>query len=165
MLKIERLKECLRYDAAFGRFYALKPLGARGVGKEAGSVNSIGYRYVSIDRVTYLEHRLVWFYCYGEWPKCDIDHINGDKKDNRIENLRLATVSQNCFNTKISKRNTSGFKGVDYHKPTKKWRAAIKISGKNYHIGLFATAEEAGAAYAEFAKKAHGEFYNSVKAP
>lgn len=87
-----------------------------------------------------------------------IDHINGNRLDNRRENLRLATNSQNAMNQGKRKNNTSGFKGVSWHKPNKKWLAHIRLNSKTIHLGLYTTRELAYAAYCDACVKLHGEF-------
>ena len=86
------------------------------------------------------------------------DHINGDTLDNQRRNLRPATRSQNGANARISKRNTSGFKGVSWHKQVKKWVAKIRVNRKLLHLGLFVSAEDAARAYDAAALKYFGEF-------
>jgi len=88
----------------------------------------------------------------------EIDHINGDKLDNRRENLRSATRSQNKMNSGKPKNNTSGYKGVCWYKRGNKWRAQIGINGKLKHLGYFEDKEEAAKAYKKAAEKYHGEF-------
>lgn len=87
------------------------------------------------------------------------DHINGDKLDNRRSNLRIATRSQNSWNSKkLRKHNTSGFKGVSWHKRNQMFHAEIRAFGKHYHLGNFKTAEEASSAYKDASIRLHGEF-------
>jgi len=87
-----------------------------------------------------------------------VDHINGDKLDNRKCNLRICTQAQNCCNSKKQKNNTSGYKGVCWHTTRKKWFSSIKYNKKNISLGYFNTPEEAYAAYCKAAKELHGEF-------
>lgn len=89
-----------------------------------------------------------------------VDHINGDTLDNRRENLRFASASQNALNKSVRSDNTSGYKGVSYWTTGGKWKATTCVDGKTHHIGFFNTAEEAYAAYCKKAKELHGEFYN-----
>lgn len=88
----------------------------------------------------------------------EIDHINGDTLDNRKENLRLATHAQNKHNRGKLKNNTSGIKGICWHKDRRKWHARIGIDGKRIHLGLFPTKELASQAYKDAAKKYHKQF-------
>lgn len=88
------------------------------------------------------------------------DHINGNKLDNRRENLRPATKAQNAYNQSKNKSNNSGFKGVHWEELRGKWRARIKIEGRNKHLGYFDTKEEAAAAYKAVATLLHGEYYS-----
>lgn len=113
---------------------------------------------VGIQNKIFWAHRIIWAMQTGEWPDKQIDHINEDPSDNRWCNLRLATKAQNMRNVTLHKSNTSGHKGVGFHKPRNKWRAYIKADGKNYHLGLFSTKEEAIQARIKAAKNLHGVF-------
>lgn len=90
----------------------------------------------------------------------EVDHIDCDGLNNRRENLRLATPEQNKFNKGKYRRNSSGFKGVSWHKRQKKWTAQIQVNKNKIHIGSFDTPEEAHRAYCDAAQKYHGEFAN-----
>ena len=96
----------------------------------------------------------------GSLPGVEVDHRDGDGLNNRRNNIRLASSSQNRCNRKAPSTNTSGFKGVSFHKSAMKWRATICLAGKSKHIGAFDTPEAASAAYIEAAKRLHGEFAN-----
>jgi hypothetical protein len=130
-------------------------------GRKVGSIVNKGrkkyVRTVMFDR-EFLVHRLVWLWVTGHNPRPRhvIDHINGDGTDNRIENLREVTHTQNLWNTKLSIRNTSGYKGVNKQKD--KWEASIMASGKRHRLGLFDTPKDASEAYQEASKKYQGEF-------
>jgi hypothetical protein len=124
----------------------------------AGGVISRGYRGVGIDGQRYLEHRLVWFYVHGVWPADQIDHINGDRSDNRISNLREASQSQNNGNCRKRGNNVSGYTGVFWNTRHAKWQAQIAMNGRNNYIGLFSDIEEAVAARKAAAKRIHGDF-------
>lgn len=126
-------------------------------GKEAGYVKKNGYMYVTIDGNQQLVHRIIYQMHHNELPKC-VDHINGDKSDNHIENLRSATYSQNSHNYKVSRVNTSGVKGVSLHKATGKWRAQIKHEGVGKHLGYFQTIDAAAEAVKQARIELHGEF-------
>lgn len=109
---------------------------------------------------TQLMHRLIMDAPEGS----RIDHVNGDKLDNRRRNLRFATRSQNAMNKGKPKNNTSGFKGVSWYKKAKKWCARIKVNGKTIHLGLFAEIKIAARAYDAAARELHGEFaYTNFK--
>lgn len=130
------------------------------VGDEAGDISpSTGYRRVCINRKRYSVHRIIWLYVYGHMPTSVIDHINMIRDDNRIENLRLATHSENHWNIGKYKNNTTGFKGVTWCKTNKKFKSQIRIKGKTFNLGSFDDPELAAKAYQDFALKHHGDFY------
>ena len=132
----------------------------RAAGKIAGTgaESEKGRINVGFQGKTYKAHILAWVCQTGEWPTHQIDHINEDPSDNRWANLRAATKSQNMRNITKIKSNTSGHKGVGFHKETKKWRAYIKADGISYHLGLFPSKEDAIKAYKDAATKLHGVF-------
>lgn len=106
--------------------------------------NPLKYRYISINRKIYRMHRLIWLYAYGSLPKDkDIDHINGNGLDNRLDNLRLVTRQENAKNRKITANIKYKVFGISFYKPLKKWRAAIKNNGILEHIGYFEMKDEA----------------------
>ena len=120
------------------------------VGAEAGSLNNYGYLRVGIEGRRYLVHRLIWLIENGGVDSSlQIDHINGDRADNRISNLRLVSHRENGQNRKDKRENTksSRFVGVSFDKHAGKWKSCIKINGKNKHLGLFTSEEEAHQAY------------------
>ena len=129
------------------------------IGQIAGTLNK-GYSQIIIDHKIYQSHRLAWFYVYGYWPNV-IDHINGKPNDNRISNLRDVSRAENSRNAKTPSTNTSGVKGVNWHKAKQKWRAVINIDGhKNKHLGYFDNLEEAKQFMENERIKLHGEFAN-----
>jgi hypothetical protein len=130
----------------------------RYAGTLAGSLNGDGYRCIMIDGRDYKAHRIACLYVSGEWPVAQIDHVNERKADNRFVNLRKATASENKRNSKRHVDNTSGFKGVGWHKQRGKWRAQIMLCGCCHHLGYFVTPEAAHAAYCEASARLHGEF-------
>jgi len=131
------------------------------INDKAGYLHPSGYLLVSINCQKYPVHRIIWCYHFGSIPsKLEIDHIDGNKKNNMIENLRLATHSQNKSNNKRAQRNSkSNILGVSWCKISSKWRATIQINSKQKHLGVFANQEDAVAArraaelqyFAEFA--------------
>lgn len=104
-------------------------------------------------------HQVVWCSFYGEWPNTDIDHINGDKSDNSINNLRSATKAQNQANRGVQKNNTSGYKGVSFKREKGKWCAKINVKGKSIHLGYFDSASEASDAYISASLIHNGDFH------
>ena len=157
-LSQELLKEHFEYRD--GHLWWVKPrTRSVKVGQQFGSYHPEGYRKGKLKGKFYREHRLVWLYHYGAWPKDQIDHINGVKDDNRIENLRECTHQQNQFNKK-SWGKTSPYKGVYWYKQRKKWRAQYKHKGKLYYLGLFETGEEAAEAYRKATEHLHKEYAN-----
>jgi len=124
------------------------------VGMVAGRKTTDGYITISINNVEYLAHRLAWLYVHGELPDTGIDHKDLDKANNRISNLRTANKSQNAGNCGIYSHNTSGVKGVGWHKSARKWRVHIG----NSHIGLFTDMQDAIDARYKAEKEYFGEF-------
>ena len=127
------------------------------IGDKAGTSHPNGYRYISVDSKTYAEHRLVYMYHFGECPKI-IDHINRNKSDNRIENLRSATKQENCRNRDINNTNKSGIRNVCWHKQSKKWCVQLAIDGKCVTIGRFKDIELAELVAVEARNKYYKEF-------
>jgi len=120
----------------------------------AGCIHGSGYKVVTIKSKTYKLHRIIWIMLFGEIPKgFYLDHINGNKIDNRLENLRLATNNQNQQNRPAPKNSSSGYRGVTWHKVANKWMARICHEKKRMTIGFFDTAEDAYEAYKQEAKK------------
>ena len=133
--------------------------------KEVGCLNKqLGYKVVRIDNTLYYSHRLAWFLYYGSWPTNSIDHINGDKSDNSLTNLREATTQENMRNLKKRCGTSSIYKGVTWCKRKKKWKAQIRFEGKNLHLGYFFEEEGAAKHYNEVVYKFHKEFsvFNEV---
>lgn len=159
MLTQENLKALFSYDLETGLFTWRVDKGSRGkAGAEAGGLHSSGYKFIRIDGRLYRCHRLAWLYVYGDWPKDQIDHINGVRSDNRIVNLREATNKQNSLNRKANANNKCGCKGVHFESFTNKWKAQISIDGKNVNLGRFADIDKAVEAYKKASRKYHGEF-------
>lgn len=157
------LKEFLFYDDKTGIFTWIKDSGKKKLaGKVAGYMDKKGYWSLSVMGRQVRAHRLAWLYVHGFFPDCQIDHRNGVKTDNKIENLRLATNQLNQFNIGMSKNNSSGFKGVCFVERNQMWRAKIMINGKTICLGYHMTAERASMAYKLAAYFHHKDFYFST---
>jgi hypothetical protein len=115
-------------------------------GAVAGADSDQGYRSISIDDRPHRAHRLAWLIMHGEWPVDQLDHINGDRADNRISNLRDVGHTENCRNAATPRNNTSGVVGVRQRKATGKWEAKIKVDYRTIHLGYFANLADAIAA-------------------
>ena len=140
----QRLRDLLDYDPLTGVFTRLHP--ARCLGRVAGGLDARGYRYISVGGRSYAAHRLAWLHTYGAWPAQMIDHINGVKSDNRLNNLRDVSNAQNMQGArKPSRRSASGLLGVT--RGPYKWHAELTIDGKRKWLGAFATPELASEAY------------------
>lgn len=156
------LKSMLHYDAPTGVFrwrYStsrrIKPWSIAGVPTQRQ-----GYIKITISNKSYLAHRLAWLYVKGEMPEHHVDHINGEKSDNRIENLRLANNITNHWNEPLRSSNKSGHKGVHWNKQAKKWDACCRANGRQISAGRFARLEDAVAAVKGLREQLHGEFAN-----
>lgn len=123
-------------------------------GTVAGAVSNSNYLSISILYHDYQAHRLAWLYVTGEWPKDQIDHIDGVRLHNMFENLREVSNSENGKNQGRNSKNKSGYMGVSWAKRDKRWKAQITVDGEKLRLGLFRTAEDAHAAYAAVAEAA-----------
>ena len=112
-------------------------------GGAAGSIRKDGYFRLAIFDVRYLSHRVAWAMHHGEWPDDQVDHINGDPSDNRIENLRVVSNAENARNAKRAKNNTSGVTGVSLHSDGQKWVVQISMKGKSRYLGRFTNFDDA----------------------
>lgn len=154
----ERLKELLDYDPETGVFTWLVTNSTRNVaGNEAGC-RADGKVYVGVDGRMYRAHRLAWLYVHGEFPSENLDHVNRDWQDNRIDNLRIASQEENMRNRGRQRNNTTGYKGVSFIRRDKRYQAKIQHSGKHQHLGYFTCPREAAHAYNKAAIQLHGEF-------
>ncbi|MBV8474518.1 MAG: HNH endonuclease [Hyphomicrobiales bacterium] len=155
----EILRERLHYDPSNVVFTWILPpkCGSVAAGDVAGSMSK-GYRTIMLDGRNYAAHRLAWLYVTGEWPSGDVDHVNLDKADNRLSNLRVATDSQNLANRRKNSNNTSGLKGVTWNKLCRKWLAQIVVNRKHKYLGVFDCPAAAHFAYVIAADRHFGEF-------
>lgn len=150
------LKKILNYDSQTGVFTWISDMGRRvKAGQIAGCLHHSGYLQIRYNQKSYLAHRLAWLYVHGEWPKKHLDHINGIKSQNNIDNLRQVSHAENTQNLKSS-RGTTGFLGVSIDTARKnRWSAKIKLNGKSKHLGWFKTPEEAHQAYVTAKRQLH----------
>jgi len=162
-MDIQKIKEFIDYNPNTGAMTWKKVLSNRTkAGAKCGAnIDSKGYARVCFDGKQYRAHRVAWALFYNEEPRNQVDHINGNRLDNRISNLRLATNTQNSRNANISKNNTSGVTGVTYYTAAQKWMAQIMVDRKNVYLGIFLAKEDAIKArkqaedsyFGQFAKK------------
>ena len=144
----ELVRSLLDYDADTGVLRRRISRGRTKAGAIAGTLNKDGYMGVTINATTLVAHRVIWLHVHGTWPEYQIDHINGNKCDNRISNLRDVPPAMNSQNrTKPYKNNKSGILGVRWHSRDKCWIAEINVGTRSHHIGIFCTAQEARDAY------------------
>lgn len=158
MITAEYVRQILSYDPHTGIF-AWKEKTCRKVvvGTQAGGLNVAGYVVIGIGGRTYYAHQLAWLYMTGEFVR-RIDHRDTVKYNNRWTNLRIASPQQNGLNAKRHAHNTSGFKGVSWHRASGKWSAYIILDNRKRHLGLHETPEAAHAAYLRAAVRAQPEF-------
>ena len=126
-------------------------------GCRAGYKTKLGYRRIRVNDKYHLEHRLIWLMFYEETPD-EIDHINGIPDDNRLENLRPCTRTENLYNSKMRINNSSGVKGVYWNKQRRCWEAGIRVEGEKLYLGSFTDIEEARKTVESARKYYHGEF-------
>lgn len=158
---LRRLRKELAYFPEKGEFWWIVYKNGRPMNRPAGSVcgkDKTGYRQIYFDGNPYHAPSLAWYLMTGAWPTVMVDHKNLVRTDDRWDNFRLATRSQNFGNQRAYKNNKSGLKGVSLYKPTGKWIAQIQINKKKIGLGYYATPEQAHAAYVAAAKKHFGEF-------
>ena len=156
MITQELVKEFFIYENG-NLYWKINRTGKAKQGTKAGCLLGKGYRSCKIQGQQFLVHRIIFLYHHGYLPKF-IDHINGVKDDNRVENLREATLSQNNSNSKIRSNNTSGIKGVSWDKKSKKWLVYINLHYQRKYIGRYNTIEEAEKAIKIKREELHKEF-------
>lgn len=129
-----QLIRLVSYDPETGIF--TRRVGKR-ANKQTGSRTQDGYVHIYLAGKTYKAHRLAWLYVYKSWPADVIDHINHNRFDNRICNLRSVTAAENHHNRRRITRSTTGFLGIAWHKRDKRWQATIETQGNAKHLGYF----------------------------
>lgn len=149
-----RLKEVLDYNLETGQFHRRNQ---RGAIRCAGSLNNSGYRQIRIDGKLYVAHRLAWLWVHGSFPLNELDHINRDRDDNRIVNLREATRQQNSWNTNVSRNSKTGVLGVCVGR-NGRYRAFIRKEGRATDLGYFDSIEEAANARKNASINLRGKF-------
>lgn len=145
MISAEVVLSHLDYDKAKGTFYWRRTCGRKKQGAEAGHINHNGYRVICINNRKIMAHKLVWLVEHGAYPAQELDHINRQRCDNRIENLRRATRELNMRNRGRNKNNAVGMKGVFAHQ--RGYRARIMHKGRLIDLGVFPSPREAAIAY------------------
>ncbi len=155
MLTQARLKELISYDPETGLMHWRASRSGVKAGSPAGNLTR-GYLQLTVDGVATVVHRFAWLYVYGEWPKHNIDHIDGNRSNNRISNLRDVPQQINTQNSKGPRTNNkSGFLGVCFDKHRNLYKAEITLDGRNRYLGRFKTPEEAHEAYLKAKRKLH----------
>lgn len=162
------LHELLRYEPESGLLYwkprpvtmfsaerYSKIWNTKNAGKEAFTALSCGYKHGAIFGRLYPAHRIIWAMHFGEWPSANIDHIDHDRQNNKVNNLRIVTKHENSKNQSLRSTNTSGVNGVSWFARDGTWQVQITINGKNTGLGRFANLEDAIAARAN-ADRLHG---------
>ena len=152
--------EVISYEPSTGIFLwenNKKCSGPVKVGEVAGSIDFHGYRIIQIDGAKYRAARLAVLYMTGSFPEL-VDHINRERSDDRWCNLRACNISENNRNISMKSNNTSGVKGISFHKASGKWVASIRVNKKQLHLGLYSDIELASLVVSEARIKYHGEF-------
>lgn len=165
-LTAERARSALDYNPETGQFVwkliglRKKNAGRKKVGDAAGCIDERGYVVFRFDKKKYYGHQIAWLITHGYIPKRPfvLDHVNRNKSDNRISNLRLADRSQNVQNVARRKNNTSGHRGVSWSAERQKWVAVIRKNGRHYHLGYFDSKKVAAVVRSLAADKLYGEF-------
>lgn len=155
---IERLQEVLNYDKDTGRFtWKIRKANHIHIGAVAGNLNLwTGYRSLMVDGTVYLEHRLAWKLVYGQLPTKALDHIDGNKANNAISNLREVSHAENLQNIHSAmKNNRCGMLGVSLDNRSGRYQARIRLSGVSKSLGNFADKHEAHAAYLKAKRELH----------
>ena len=144
MITQNRLREVLDYNTTLGVWTWKTTLAFRGpAGSAAGYINNCGYRMIQVDDKMYQSSRLAFLYMEGDFPEKFVDHIDGNRSNDIWNNLRKCSNSQNQFNRGLPNNNTSGTKGVSWHKRKEKWIARICVNKKEISLGQFTNKKDA----------------------
>lgn len=160
-LSVNVLRRTIRYIPETGEFFWLEHRRGLTAGTPAGYAPEKGYRLIVINGQGYMGHRVAWAIVTGSWPTYQIDHRNGCPSDNRWDNLREATSSQQRANSRRTKNAKSPYRGVAFSQDARRkkpWAATLELKGKTVYLGRYETPEEASAAYQAGVKKHFGEF-------
>lgn len=153
------LHEWFNYEPETGNIYWKKsPKPSIKPGDLVKAKHGCGYLLASVKGKTFLQHRLAWFLYYGEWPYDQVDHIDGDRKNNKLTNLRLASKKENMWNSKGKPNKTSEYKGVSWDRVRNKWAVYIKYDNKVKNVGRFNNEVEAALTYDKWAREKFGKF-------
>jgi hypothetical protein len=148
-LRKEDIEKFLSYDKEHGKLYWKSKTSSASrikIGNEAGYIRNYkknSYKIIVINGIALFSHRIIWLLETGEWPKDQIDHRDGNGLNNKIENLKSCTNSENCKNQRKRSNNTTGTPNVYYHKGSQNFRVSLRFNGKLNHLGSFDTIEEA----------------------
>jgi hypothetical protein len=157
----KKLREILDYDPKTGLFRWRVRRSNSQVTTAAGTINSEGYRRIQIDGTLYAASNLAWLYMTGTWPTDQTDHRNLHPSDDRFDNLREATQTQNKANSGVYRNNKLGVKGVRLHR-NGRFEARLRVNGKLQYLGCYRTLDEAKAVYDAAAKREFGDFARSA---
>jgi hypothetical protein len=150
MLIQDRLRHLLSYNPVTGEFHWVSKRRKILPGAKAGTVGNHGAVVIRVDDKLYLAHRLAWLYTYGTWPSMSVTHVNGDKTDNAIHNLREISIIEKANST--HKHKSGKLTGVSYNKRARKWVAYTRIGTSRHHIGCYNSELDAHAARINFNK-------------
>jgi hypothetical protein len=154
MLTAEEARRVWKYNAETGEFFwRISPSKKVKAGDVAGSRQGEGYWRVKAQGKAYLAHRVAWLIVFGRWPVDEIDHVNGNRADNRLVNLREATSAQNKYNKEL---------GVGARLDGGKWQASIRVSGRWRGLGRYRSKEDATNAYRKAAKELRGQYFRTT---
>jgi hypothetical protein len=163
MITASELKELVIYSSETGEFVSRVDRSSRArAGRKIGTILPNGYVHIMINGRFYKGHRLAWLYMTGEWPAEQIDHVNGERSDNRWSNLRHCSASQNSFNRKKYRNNSTSVTGVYWHKRSQRWTASIDVSRKRISLGYFDSIDDAGRSRREAERKYFGDFVRAA---